>query len=70
MIEPIKLSVEKERQRYVDELVYAHPKKQPPIEFELAGLFHRALPRPVPIQAAASSSFRRFRDTFGFLMVT
>jgi hypothetical protein len=49
MIGPIKLNVEKEDQRHVDALVYAHPKKQPPIEFELAGLFHRALPRPIPI---------------------
>ncbi len=49
MIGPIKLSVEKEGQRYVDELVYVYPKKQPPIEFELAELFHRALPRPIQI---------------------
>jgi len=49
MIGAIKHNVEKEGQRYVDELVYAHPKKQRLIEVELAGMLRRALPRPIPI---------------------
>jgi hypothetical protein len=49
VIGPIKLYIEKEGQRYVDAPVYAHPKKQLPIELALTELFHRALPRPIPI---------------------
>lgn len=46
---PVKTSVTSNRQRYVDDPIYARPKPRSVIEISLAQAFDRKLPTPIVI---------------------